>query len=117
MSSTVIVAECRKTDSTQKASASDRRSATRYAFIADVEVIEISSGARVSTRTCDLALGGCYVDTIVPFPIGTRVRLRILNGRKTFETKGTVTYCQSRLGMGISFSDFTFEQQVVLGNG
>ena len=81
----------------------DRRGADRHIFTAAAEVVELGSGARFATRTTDLGPGGCFVDTMVPFPVGSRVRVSVSRGKTQFETDGTVVYSQTGLGMGIGF--------------
>jgi hypothetical protein len=81
----------------------DRRNADRHSFTASAEVIELGSGARFSTRTTDLGPGGCFVDTMVPFPVGSKVRVTVRKGQSNFETTGVVVYSQTGLGMGIAF--------------
>jgi PilZ domain len=83
----------------------ERRHTARYQFTAAAEVIEHSTGARFSTRTTDLGPGGCFVDTLVPFPVGSNIRIALHKGDNTFETDGIVVYSQSGLGMGIAFND------------
>jgi hypothetical protein len=81
----------------------DRRGADRHTFTASAELVELSSGARFSTRTTDLGPGGCFVDTIVPFPVGSKVHVSVRKGKTNFEAGGTVVYSQVGLGMGIAF--------------
>lgn len=81
----------------------DRRSADRYTFTAAAEVVELSSGARFSTRTTDLGPGGCFVDTMIPFPVNSKVHVSVRKGHTNFEAGGTVVYSQVGLGMGIAF--------------
>lgn len=88
--------------STQEA---ERRNKDRHLVIASAEIIELSSGARFSTRTTDLSRGGCFVDTLTPFPVGSKVRVTVYRNRSQFETRGTVVYSQSGLGMGIAFEE------------
>lgn len=96
--------------------AADRRHAARYQFTAAAEVIEHSTGARFSTRTTDLGPGGCFVDTLVPFPVGSNIRIALHKGQNTFETDGTVVYAQSGLGMGIAFSDLNPDEALALSD-
>jgi len=77
----------------------DRRNADRHVFTASAEVVELSSGARFSTRTTDLGPGGCFVDTMLPFPVGAKVRVNVQKGKTQFETGGVVVYSQTGLGM------------------
>jgi len=94
----------------------ERRIAERHMFTAGAEVIELKSGARFSTRTTDLGPGGCFVDTTVPFPIGSVVRITLNKGKTTFATAGTVVYSQHGLGMGIAFTDLDAEKRLELAN-
>jgi hypothetical protein len=77
-------------------------------------VTELSSGTLLSGRTSELGLGGCYVDSLNPFPEGTLVGLRILRDRGVFETKAKVVYCDPRFGMGLAFTEMTREQRSLL---
>jgi hypothetical protein len=94
----------------------ERRAAERHMFTAGAEVVELKSGARFSTRTTDLGPGGCFVDTTVPFPIGSIVRVTLNKGKTTFETAGTVVYSQHGLGMGIAFSELSDEKRLELAD-
>jgi hypothetical protein len=84
---------------------SERRGGDRHLVIASAEIVELSSGARFSTRTTDLSPGGCFVDTLTPFPVGSQVRVTIYRGKSHFETRGAVVYSQQGLGMGIAFGE------------
>jgi hypothetical protein len=92
----------------------ERRSAPRQHFVADVQIIEVASGVRLSARVCDLVLQGCYVDTLRPFPVGTLVRIRLKKGDTTIEPSGKVVYQSPGLGMGIAFHDLAPESQAAL---
>jgi hypothetical protein len=92
----------------------ERRGTRRHAFTATAEVTEIRSGARFSTRTTDLGPGGCFVDTVVPFPVGAQVRVSVHKGKKEFQTAGAVVYSQAGLGMGIAFDQLDANQRRAL---
>lgn len=94
----------------------ERRSADRHSFTASAEVIEIGSGARFSTRTTDLGPGGCFVDTMVPFPVGAQVKVAVRKNETEFNTLGTVVYSQHGLGMGIAFDALNPSQRTALDN-
>jgi hypothetical protein len=83
------------------------RAVRRCPFVASAEVTELRSGARLSARTSELGLGGCYIDVLNPFPQGTTVQLRILRDQGVFETQAKVVYCDPRFGMGLAFSEMT----------
>ncbi len=103
-----------ETSSKANAEVADRRTSSRKPVIAAAQVVEVSSGARVRARCCDLALNGCYIDTLNPFQAGTLVRLRLEKGGEIFDGKGKVAYRQIGLGMGIAFIDVTPEGLAVL---
>src|SRR5690348_10352044 len=92
----------------------ERRGGDRLPVIASAEIVELSSGARFSTRTTDLGPGGCFVDTLTPFPVGSQVRVTVFRNNTNFETRGTVVYSQQGLGMGIAFAELEPCQQAAL---
>ena len=92
----------------------ERRGADRHIFTAAAEVIELTSGARFSTRTTDLGPGGCFIDTLVPFPVGAKVHVSVRKGKTQFETGGVVVYSKAGLGMGIEFDALGPSQRLAL---
>jgi hypothetical protein len=91
--------------SVDTAEAEERRSHARHAFSCTAEVIELATEARISGRTSDLGIGGCYVDTINPLPVGTAVKLQLSHGNKRFESQAAVIYAHARMGMGLAFTE------------
>jgi PilZ domain len=98
----------------EKTRDAERRIVERHMFTAAAEVIELHSGARFSTRTMDLGPGGCFVDTTVPFPVGSKVRIALQKGKTNFKTGGNVVYSQPGLGMGIAFEEQEPQQRLAL---
>jgi len=96
------------------ATQAERRETNRHPFIAAADVVELRSGALFSTRTTDIGPGGCFVDTLVPFGGGSRVRITIREGKTQFQATGIVVYSQSGLGMGIAFDELKPEQRQAL---
>jgi hypothetical protein len=92
----------------------ERRGGDRHLVIATAEVVELSSGARFSTRTTDLGPGGCFVDTLTPFPVGSKVRVTVYKSNSHFESRGVVVYSQSGLGMGVAFDALEPHQRAAL---
>jgi PilZ domain-containing protein len=90
-----------------KTAAAERRDARRYAFICPAELIDLSGSARISARTADLSLHGCYIDTLNPFPLGTRVRLQLTKSGQSLEFRAEVTSCHMGSGMGVNFEPLT----------
>jgi len=81
----------------------ERRRYLRFPISATLEAVETKSGTKLTGRTSDLGLGGCYVDTLSPFPIGADVKIRIVRGSEAFEAQAKVVYSVNGLGMGLAF--------------
>lgn len=93
------------------ADAAERRNTIRYQLTVSAEVVEVKSGTRFSTRTTDLGPGGCFVDTLMPLPVGSGVNVRLHKNNMAFEITGTVTFSQAGLGMGIAFTQMAPEKE------
>jgi hypothetical protein len=89
-------------DSAQPTAAERRRDA-RYPFTASIEAIETKSGTRLNGRTSDLGLGGCYVDTLNPVPVGSVLSIKISRDKESFQAQAKVTYSTVGMGMGLAF--------------
>ena len=93
-------------------SSAERRQHPRYPFTGTLEAVEPQSQTRMQGRTADLSEGGCYVDTMSPFPAQTRVKVRITRAQRSFESQATVVYSVAGMGMGLRF-DATEPPQLV----
>jgi hypothetical protein len=91
----------------------DRRYAIRHPFAADVECLDLESGAVVSGVTSDLSMGGCFVCTSKPLVMGSRVRLTLRRKEQVVETLSVVRIVKPRIGMGIEFLDIDEKYQPV----
>ena len=91
-----------------------RRSVRRCPLVASAEVTELGSGTKLSARISELSLGGCYIDTLNPFPEGTLVKLRLLRDNGVFETKAKVVYSHSGFGMGVAFTEIAPNERTIL---
>jgi Ribonuclease G/E len=92
----------------------ERRRSPRYPFIAAVEVVELASGTKLSARTSDLSIGGCFLDMLNPTPQGTEVRVRIFHEGTTFTALGRVVFLLPNMGMGVTFTSIDQDQQAIL---
>ena len=78
------------------------------------EVDEVRSEARVTGRCSDLGPGGCYVDTLSPFAVGSAVRIRIERDMSEFDAAAIVAYAHVSMGMGLAFTAIKDDYQGVL---
>src|SRR5579872_537230 len=92
----------------------ERRTSTRYPFTATCDATEPKSHAKIIGRTSDLGRGGCYIDTIGPFPIGTVLVVRINREHQTLTFEGKVAFAQPGMGMGLAFTKVAPDQQAIL---
>ena len=92
----------------------ERRHATRFPFTASAEVLDLRSQASVTGRCSDLANGGCYVDTLSPFAVGSVVKVRVERDLHKFEALAIVSYAHVSMGMGLAFTEVKPEHQAVL---
>ncbi|HEX4002482.1 MAG TPA: PilZ domain-containing protein [Candidatus Acidoferrales bacterium] len=91
-----------------------KRTVKRCAFVATAEVVELSSKTRLSARTSELGLGGCYVDAFNPFPDGALVEVRIVRDQGVFEAKARVAYAHASFGMGLAFTEMSKDHRLLL---
>lgn len=81
----------------------DRRQHPRFKLRVPVELYIESSGSPVRGATSDLSLSGCYIETVFPFPIGTRLELNLqVDG--TLLVLATVVTSDPQVGNGIQFT-------------
>ena len=95
-------------------SGKERRSGTRYPFAATCDATEAQSCTGITGRISDLGRGGCYIDTIGPFPMGTMLVVRINRGEQTLTIEGQVAFAQPGMGMGMAFTNAAPNQQQML---
>jgi len=106
----------RNTPRVKNFQARKQRAVLRCLLVASAEVTELDSGsnARLTARTSEVGLGGCYIDTLNPFTEGTSVRLRILRDTGAFETSAKVVYTDRGCGMGLAFIEMPPSQRSLL---
>jgi hypothetical protein len=92
----------------------ERRASHRHQLTAAAEVVDLNSGTRMNTRTIDVSQGGCFIDTMLTLPAGSRVRVFLFKSGTNLNADARVTYCQPGLGMGVEFTNLIPEHAPVL---
>ena len=81
----------------------ERRRVPRVSFKATSVVTEEDSSRMVVAQTSELSRFGCFVQTIKPYPQGTRVHIEMSDGGDIFTATGVVAYVTGD-GMGVVFN-------------
>lgn len=94
----------------------DRRYTLRYPFAADAQVFDLETGRVAEGVTSDISMGGCFICTSKPLPVGTRGRLKLTRKGQTLEALVVVRIVKPRIGMGIEFFDVEEQHSDNLAN-
>lgn len=85
----------------------DRRQYPRFRCSGNVQLARAESAQQqVWAKLGDLSLGGCYVNTPVPQPVGTKLRLILHVQENKIFAAAEVRTCVPALGMGVEFTSF-----------
>ncbi len=68
-------------------------------------------GAVMQTSSSDISGRGCYVESLVPLPLGTHVTISLWLGADKIQTPGIVRTSDPGVGMGIEFAGLSSEIQ------
>jgi len=95
----------------------ERRRFPRYICDTGVLIHPQSGGAGYWGTVSDISLGGCYVFTFSPLPIGQVVTLAIKINNREINLGGKTVSSHPGVGMGIAFQGFTQEDAESLLQG
>ena len=74
-------------------------------------MLELSTRTRLTGRASDLGPGGCYIDTVSPFPVGASLILTLTCENHNVHVKANVVYSRTGMGMGLAFTAMTAKQK------
>jgi hypothetical protein len=92
----------------------ERRRTHRFLFEAPIELTLEKSHDRIAAITSDIGLHGCFVKTVFSFPVGSTVKVKIIEQGRCFSATGEVTYVLTQDGVGIRFLDVRATDSAVL---
>jgi PilZ domain len=90
------------------------RAVKRCQLVALAEIFAVGTGTKLQARTSEIGIGGCYVDALCPFAVGTALAVRIVRDDSSFHTKARVVYSDPSFGMGLAFESMDPEQRNIL---
>ena len=92
----------------------DRRRDLRYNIQVQIELREKGSEVPFRITTTDLSRGGCYVELMMPLPVGTDVTATLWLSNDAVRVRGRVVTRHTQFGNGIKFVDFDDNGERVL---
>jgi hypothetical protein len=96
-------------------SGKNRRRFTRHKIHYPIEIgFEDSRRSHMQTNATDIGGRGCYVETLLPLAMGTRVKVKFWIDSEKIQTAGFVRASDPGVGMGIEFTDLENQIQETL---
>jgi len=92
----------------------ERRQYQRIKVRVPIELLRESSAVPLRGETCDISLGGCYVESLFPLDVGTPLEVRIRVSNTLVIAVGEVTTCDRQVGNGIRFTNMLQEDMEAL---
>ncbi len=92
----------------------DRRLHPRYALQVQVELREEGADVPMRLETTDLSRGGCYVQLLMPLPVGIRIRVTLWLDSCSIVIHGRVVTRHPQFGNGIMFMEFEGQGEQLL---
>jgi hypothetical protein len=95
----------------QPAQGDERRKNGRFGVSASADMLELRTRTHLSGRASDLGAGGCYIDTVSPFPVGTSLTIKLVSGNRSVAAKAAVVSAPAGMGMGLAFTEISADQK------
>ena len=84
-------------------SENERRASRRLKIAVPIELCTEEGDSPIRGATSDLSLSGCYIETLFPFPAGTKLEIT-LRLESTIVVTATAVTCDPQVGNGIRFN-------------
>ncbi len=90
----------------------NKRKFTRHKIHFPVDILDDrGGGAHMQTSATDISGRGCYVETLLPLPLGTKVEVTFWMDSEKVQTAGVIRASDPGVGMGIEFTGLGEEIQ------
>lgn len=100
--------------STTAAIEHDRRRHPRRTVQVQVELHQEGSDIPLRLETTDLSRGGCYIQSMMPLPVGGRVQAKLWLDGQPIIIRGRIVTRHPQFGNGIMFMDYEGQAEVLL---
>ncbi|HLK33611.1 MAG TPA: PilZ domain-containing protein [Terriglobales bacterium] len=94
----------------------EKRPAARYDFRCEAEFRKHGGNAPLRGVLNDISLSGCYLETMMPEPVGTQVEVSFQVNGVRVSLPGVVRVVHPSMGMGIEFLPLAAEAASALQN-
>jgi len=101
-----------KADKAAVAPSKNKRRYIRHKVLFPLEIgFEDSRRTHMQTNATDIGGRGCYVETLLPLPLGTKVKITFWMDSEKIQTSGVVRASDGGVGMGIEFTQLDNQVQ------
>jgi PilZ domain-containing protein len=94
----------------------ERRCHVREPLVAAIEIFDEPTGMKMRANTSDVSAGGCYVNTLNPFRLGSTLGVKIEHANVTLEAEAEVRTRFDGSGMGLAFRNVSVVQLAILSD-
>jgi len=88
-----------------------QRKHPRFKLNLPVEIHQQGSDTPLRCATSDICLGGCYIESMYPFPVGAELELKLDLASDTLLIFARVVTCDPQVGNGMQFTRILPEDQ------
>ena len=93
-------------DKAEIAPSKNKRKYVRHKVLFPLEIgFEDARRTHMQTNATDIGGRGCYVETLLPLPLGTKVKVTFWMDSEKIQTSGVVRASDGGVGMGIEFTE------------
>ena len=92
----------------------DRRLHPRYTVQVQIELHQEGNDVPMRLATTDLSRGGCYIELLMPLPIGTHIQATLWLDGQPIVIRGRVVTCHPQYGNGMMFEKFEGQAEQLL---
>ena len=83
----------------------DKRKFSRHRVPFPIEIRDQDgAGSHMRTKSADISARGCYIETMLPLPVGKVLSLTLWLDTERINTPGVIRSCDGGVGMGIGFT-------------